>query len=540
MTLTVIRQWIEKVAKNHKRFPGLEFERAYLVELCGLFNDSEQALKELIQNHPAYSPAFYRLAQLELSRGNVLAARKLFEQCLEIEPGHWGSLSEMARLAGIESDFKNDAKYRRSIYDRLPYSMRYLFDTTMAIKGANGASAATDFMTANQSRFGDCSFRVGQARYFFEIGETEQAKMLVQDVPLDNEFGYAAAWVRLDCAVRQENFDEAEVIMEPMLKKWPKDRDLIDQVARLFRLRSPAVAAAFACEKLKEGIDLPVLAYIAIQNEKRPYEKVTEVLSLTQTENREAVALSFFEALDRPAFDRDCMQFLEFCSNTFPRLQGLRETYASRLMLRNEHLKSVAISKALLDEEPENPRWMELYGMCIQDKDPKGSIAVLEKAYQLTGSTHVLSRLARGHNANGDKQKAKDTYLAVIALNPQDTIAIVNLMLLFDVMDDAMWMRVNSCLDTGAGSDTQYFHVMAVKLALKLGKPLSTAWFDGAQRRFADLANQPSFRDEKTCLDRALNAWLHVRPIKGVKVGSFISRLIGRFYWPGLAWIPRE
>ena len=52
--IQAVFDWVDRLTPNSSKFPNLEFQKAYLLELTSKLNESEELLNELVKNHPTF------------------------------------------------------------------------------------------------------------------------------------------------------------------------------------------------------------------------------------------------------------------------------------------------------------------------------------------------------------------------------------------------------------------------------------------------------------------------------------------------------
>lgn len=542
-TARTLLDWIHQRCPNSRAHADLEFTRAWLLEQSGKLNLAEGVLKELIRIHPAYAPAWYRKGAIASSRNDFAMAVSHLNQAISIQPSLAGALEELVRLAEYLND-ETAMVYREKMAALTPYSVskRYLVALATGRK-ANSADAAIDYMQKHESLMGSNGQALMVARLYADFGQHQEALKCLEGNSPSPKSQRIADWIRVDCLVEEDRFGEALGILERMLDREPDDDDVADQLVRVLRQISPEKSRVFCEEKLKAGHALPLFAFVAATAAPDPAQFAIVLLPDVPEKKRAAVATSFSRALSGAEHLKSLMKYLHWISSEMPQLVDLQELYSVRLNMQGRDREATAIAKKLLERSPDDPRWLRLMGIVIQDYDAKQSVKYLEKEFAITGSAETLTRLARGHQLAGAKDKARDYYYRALALHSYDSLAISNLVLMLNDSSPQLYEYACGAMERGNGVDDQYFLIVCVMLAKKLGRPMPHCWFSLAVRRMEMVQAEGGFLDERKKLKRALGAWTAVRPADSGTIGyrsTLSDRLAARFLWPGHKWIPRN
>ena len=533
--------WVQKVAPNSKLYPNLEFQRAFLLESLSKYNEAEEMLNQIIRNHPAYVSAWYRVGQLHSQRNELPRAWETFEKCLEIQPGNFGAISELARLAPMVKP-ERASEFAEKFCRRFPYSQRYIYEAAVAKVEGEDVTEAVMYLNSHKKQLGESKHATSEARLFADTGDGQRALESLEAATIDKEDAYAANWVRVDVYVQQEKFKLAAKWLDELEKDFPDDESVIDQKARLLRLDDPAKAKKYAEDQILAGQPQAILAHVTMDGEKDAFGYAKKMLQRVDAKYRDATANAFYDAINYSDDSKAALKFLEHCHETLPHMTEMSETLVYRLGTSNKIKRSIAVAKTLHEADPENPKWMSLLGWAVQDHDPKQSIKLLKREFELTDSVETLSRLGRGYQLSGDDQLAKATYEKVLHRNPNHTLAMCNLMFKYGCDDRAMLNRVVDTIEKGMvhGSD-QYFLVQAVKLAKQHKVHLPSQWISLAIDRLEQMADEMPFRDEKKMLTRAVYAWAKhwSVPIPSLGIG-IADKLMAQFSWPKKEWIPEK
>lgn len=534
----VLVKWCDQHCKRIGQYASLKFNRAYFLELMGRNNDSEKELNEIVAKHPAYAPAYFRLGQISTDRRDYQKAMEYHTKCLEITPGNAGALDELIKLSGhLQTEqYVQWLKAREQLY---PYSTRYVLETAMAIASIEEPQTGIEWVR-RAKRLPKEDRKLLEARMLADSGRHDEALKLVRPIQASKRNEYLSQWIEIDCLVAKNQFDELKPRLEKLLESSPDDYDVIDQLARVYRELDPQKAVEFAGQKLKEGIAIPVLAYIYVADRQDWLPAVKNMVEQMDPSQKAMMVMTFNEVVSHPSFAKDYVNFLKWAANEFPELTNLRATYATRLNMQGKDKRAVDVAKKLLKEDPENPQWLNLVGICVQDLDPKESIRYLKKEFEITGSAETLCRMARGYQLMGDHAQAKSHYRRALKANPYDTLAITNLVFRYEVQDDDIFKKICDAIRLGYGQDDQYFHVIAVTVARKLNGVLPVEWFQGALDRYQTLLVEGAFLDEEPKLRKAILAFAVKNKLNDIakQYGSFIDRFLIRWRWPQMAWVP--
>lgn len=534
-----ILQWAGKIAPHSRQYPGLEFHRAYLIENLSQFNQSEEILNQIIRDHPAYVSAWYRLGQLHSQRNELPRAWEMFKKCRAIQPGHFGAISELLRLAP-QVDPDSTKEFADAMVKRFPWSQRYIYDAAMIRVEGENVTPATEFLNQHKQRLGASKHATTTARLLADTNQHAQALEVIDLAKIAPEDEYAANWVRVDCHVQLETFSEASKWLDELEKEAPDDQAIIDQKVRLMRLDSPGKALRYAKEKIADGQAMPILAFITLTDKRDPCQYACKIVDAADSKSKDITALAYHDAINQSGDAQAILRYLEHCHKNLPHLTELSESLVYALGTNNMIDRSVKIARSLYNSDRQNPRYMSLLGWAIQDKDPKQSIKLLKKEFELTDSVETLARLGRGYQINGDDALAKKTYQKVLLRNPNHTIAMTNLMFKYGQNDKRMLACIIDTLEKRmVHSSDQYFLIQAVKLAKVHGAILPPAWIFMAVERLEQMSIEVPFADEKALLTRAIYAWSkHCKlPIPNFKPG-FFDKLMATFSWPKKDWIP--
>ena len=528
--------WIDRVCTQKEQFASLVFERAFLLEKMGLFNEAEEQLKELINRHSAYGPAFYRLGQIAASRGDFENALSHYNRCLEITPGNHGSLRELILISQhLQSDQETDFLERRAkLY---PYSKSYLYETAFALGRTTGHDSAVERFNLANEFFDDSQQQLLVARYWADVQQFDKALEIVEKTSVDDEDVLIADWIRVDCAVAERNLDKVLDLLQEMEKANPDNTDISDQMARVLRELNPEEAKRFAKKKLLQGHDIMLLAYICIQHESQPEQIAKEIVEQVEPDHQPRIAEVCADALNRPEYFDALIKFLQWTREKFPQLTTLQTTLAVRLSMKGSDKKAEAVAKELFDRDPDNPDFINLYDVTIQDSKPKESIKLFKREFELNGTSDAMCRIARGYQLVGDDKNAKHHYFQTLEINPTDTLAITNLVYGYRVVADDLFDNIHDAIIQGKGIDDQYFLVIAVKVALKLKCKLSEQWYSLALDRLRVAQSDGGFNDEIPLLKRSISAWESLNRNDGAYTCNILDRIWGKWFWPRTAWV---
>ncbi len=540
--IQTVYDWIETVAPRAQRYPNLVFQKAYMLEQLLKLTEAEAVLQELVANHPCFVAGWYRIGQLQTQRTDYQAAWDTFEKCLEIQPGHFGAMDQLTRLADqIGSD--QGKNYAAMLARRLPYDKSYLYDSAFSFKQGEDCAPAIVELEKSRSRIGESAHAIICGRLYCDARQHESALATIEKAhigPIDQDH---ADWISIDSLVQLERFKEAEAYLVRLEEKHPEDRGVVDQRIRLLRIEDPQAAAQYASKKIRAGYAMAILAYVELQNERAPAKHAIEVLeSIEVVNHRTSAAEAYYEALNDLQNSQQTLRFLEYCDKNLPHLTALRRVYVYALGTNQNHKKAIKVARALHAFEPDNPQWLSLLGWAVQDKNPKESIELLKQELAMTDSVDTLAQLARGYQLAGDDTEALATYELVVNRNPNHAIALTNMIVRYKQSDQRMLDLVKDTISKSmVGASDQYFLVQAVKLARQHGTQLPTQWIGLALDRLNRLQVEAPFADEKVLLRRAVCVWLEnwSTPSTDHKFG-ILEKQISKHIWPRQKWIPAK
>lgn len=539
--LDVAVAWFENMAPESHKYPDVQFEKSLLFEYRSQLNDAEAILNQIIDEHPCYVIAWYRLGQLYSQRNEQSRAFEMFEKCVELQPGYMGPLSELIQLAPNVAPDKAET-YADAMANYLPYSQQYVYEAAIRKSSENDYSRGIEFIDTRRELLGDSKYAATKARFLADIGQYDAAIEILADAKIDSDDDFVTNWVRVDCFVSKEDFEQATQWLDRLEESAPDDETVIDQKVRLLRLKSPEEARAYSIAKIESGNPLPILAHVALADVDNPIKFMKETLANAPEKNRDAIATCFYEATLQLEDPRYTGPFLEFCRKEMPHLTALRETLVYHHGMSGATAKSEQVARELFDAEPENTRWMSLLGWAIQDKKPAESIKLLQQEFEITNSVETLARLARGYQLNREKNQARETWLAVLARNPNHVLALTNLNYEFKVNDASIADKFVDTIEKQlVHPSDQYFLAQAIKIAKQHKIQLPVGWISLAVQRVEQLAVESPFLDEASLLKRGIYLWFNRWEIKElpVKVG-FADRLKAKWVWPRSNWVPDQ
>ena len=537
---SVLVGWIQESCPNYRRYPALFFHVAYFQEAMGLYVQAEATLDELLNLHPAYASAWYRKSQIEIQRMDYASAWDCLAKAVEIAPGLMGAHSELAKLAAYVND-PREVEYCSTLLKIFPYSKARLFDVLAAMQRHRPAEIP-NLLSHVADRFSKDDRNLIEARTCLDTGNLEKASHLLHQIDRKQVLEMQYQWLAVDLAIAQQNYAQAISVLKEMASSHPDDQDIVDQLMRLLRHTDLNQAAAMAMEQIAKGSKLPVVALVAIESEVDPIGKISGIIANQKGDDRDAMVMAFHSALSGPQQMGNYVRFLEWSCKECPHLVDLREALAIRLSIRNDDDRATKIANELLSQDPENPRWIRLKGIVIQDTNPQLSVELLQKDFDLTGNIDSLTRMARGYQLMNQLDQCRKTYLRVLDVNPRETMAITNLSYKFDHCTPELFAKACDALQHGMGHDDQYFLVTAVKLAVRLGRQVPTQWIEIAMKRLAVIGSEGGFQDEDARLRAAIYAWQHAHQVakkERVRLASFLDGWKARWIWPRTRWIPK-
>lgn len=539
--IQVVYDWIEKVTPHADRYPNLVFQKAYMLEQMLKLTEAEAMLQELVANHPCFVSGWYRIGQLQTQRTDYQAAWDTFKKCLAIQPGHFGAMDQLKRLAEhIGSD--ESKKYAAMLARMLPYDNSYLYDSAFYLKQGEDCAPAVAELEKSRSRIGESAYAIIRGRIYCDAGQNESALATIEEANVAPMDQHQADWICIDSLVQLKRFKEAETYLARLEEKNPEDQSVIDQRIRLLRIDDPQAASQYASKKIRAGYGMSILAYVELQNERAPAKHAIEVLEAIEViDHRDRAAEAYYEALNElKGSSRQRLRFLEYCDKHLPHLTSLRRAYVYELGTNQNHKKAIKIARALHAFEPENPQWLGLLGWAVQDKNPKESILLLKQELAMTDSVETLAQIARGYQLAGNHTEALETYEQVVSRNPNHAVALTNMIVRYKQSDHRMLDLVKDTISKSmVGPSDQYFLVQAVKLAKQHGAQLPTQWIGLALDRLQRLQVEAPFDDEKILLRRAICIWQENwnTPSADYKFG-IVEKQFSKYIWPGQKWIP--
>ena len=504
----VLHEWAGRQTPNKLNYPTLRFELAYLVECMGQLNDSEAALREIVQRHPAYSGALYRLGQICERRGDLLAAEKFYDQCIEACPGHWGSLNQLCEVSS-----KTGHKEVERKLDRLkchPYNATFIGGISQAISRLESPEAGHQFVDEQEDKFESGRFHIFKARLFYTSGRHDEALALLDrhDDPADLD--YSAAWLRIHCGLDKGEYESLVPLLERMSEKWPLDQETIEQHARVLREISTDRAKTFAKEKLLAGSHIYLLAYICLQNEATPAALAQSMVETVDEADRASLAGQLGAAIRSAATNNECIKFLRYCHDQFPHLRQLRVWLAYDYCDADQAAEGKVVAEQLLAEQPDNPEYLELAGYCLQGLDIGKAVDYLQQAYSVTGKVDTLAEIGRAHQIAGNRSEAKKVLRETLNVDPYNTTAMTNLMWCFNDQSPSIWFAACRAIESpgAAALDVEQFLVSAAQLARTKQMELPTQWLKAAVERAELICDNGGFQDEQFQLSIMLQQWL--------------------------------
>ena len=461
-----ILDWTEKIAPLSKQYPDLEFYRAYLMENLSQFNRSEEILNQIIRDHPAYVSAWYRLGQLYSQRNELPRAWSMFEKSIALQPGHYGALCELSRLAP-QVHPERVVEFVDLLAKRFPYSQQCALDAAVArIKGTD-TQAAIEQLQRQKKQLGESKYATTSARLLFDAGKDVEALQQITNVEIDPEDQYAANWIRVDCYVQQNNLNAANKCLDELESHSPDDGSVIDQKVRLLRAKSMDRAVDYAQKKIQDGHALSILAYVTLAEGSNRYQRARAAVESVDKKFQDATATAYYQGLSELSDGEAMLSFLQYCHKQFPHLTDLSESLVYQLGTNGKTKESVKVAEALYKKDPDDPRTIGLLGWAVQDIDAKKSISLLRKEFELTDSVETLSRLGRGYQISGKDKLAKETYRKVLLRNPNHTVAMTNLMFRYGQNDKKMLECIVDTIEKGmVGRSDQYFLVQVLRTYL--------------------------------------------------------------------------
>ncbi|HMO14507.1 MAG TPA: tetratricopeptide repeat protein [Pirellulaceae bacterium] len=541
---TILRElhnWAVQYVPNHADYPYLEFIIAWLLELCQKWNEAESTLQTIVQRYPAFASAWYRLGMIQLRREDRKKAWDAFQKCVQINPGHHGAIEELAGLAAFaKSD--SEMHWLEAKCNLYPYCINSHLKVAFKILHKTGDLAqALERIDKVEKYMGRGWTQISKARLLLEDKQFEAAITLIQEKPFKSMHQLAADWVEIDGLVQLQRFDQALARVRDALQHRPRDPDLLDQAIRLLREISPSEAKSFATEQLRTGSIQFIFCYALLQQEQHPTKFAIKFITESESDRQPALVNEFLQALLNAGQPDEVLSFQEWSNREFPALVDTREHYAYRLNLMGKYKAALNVARDLHETFPDDPRWMKLLGICLQDQDIHQSIEVLRKCLEITGDPDTLTRLARAYQLTNDDAKAQESYYKALEMNPFDCLAISNLFYAYGVKTRELFKTGYRTIQSKATGTAQYFLVAMVKLALHHRLQLPVEWLGAAQNRLHNALVDGGFQDEIHRLKLAIAAWLQVRPQDAEKIEwrpNWYFRTRGKYFWPKIGWVP--
>ena len=507
--LVVLLQWVNATTPRREQFPDLQFLRAYLLEQLDRLNESELVLHQIVENFPANQSALYRLAQIAEQQADLGAAEEFYNKCITVSPGHYGSSEALIRLASRTG--KPTVDLEKKLLQTYPYNANYVYNVAMSMSKEQTVAAADKFYLDHESNMPADRFHSLRARMLFESDRQEEAiKYLDRNEPsADGKLDYLSSWVRIDYLVQhKQQFEPAITLLEKMGEQWPYDEELIDQLIRLKREINMLDAKLYARKKLSEGCPVFVVCYVFLQDENNPADAAIEILNQVPIDCRDSVAEQLVDAIQQTSEHPEQIKFMQFCQERLPHLHRIRHVLAYTLQICNRNEEAVQVATALLEEQPNNPHWLELIGNCYQGYDNEKCLEYLEKAFEITGRADTLVQIGRNQSEKS-RSDSEETFWEVLKLDPYNTVAMTNLYWVHNVRLPKLWSLIESALHAKGAADIQceYFLVTARIIAEYLNQPLPVEWFDAAMIRAKDVAQYGGFGDEPERLGLSLMQW---------------------------------
>jgi len=346
--------------------------------------------------------------------------------------------------------------------------------------------------------------------------------------------------LEIDALFALDRIDELRPRLEKRLEAQPDDDNTIRRLAIVYQKLDPPRAIEFASEKLREGHSLPVLAEIFVGEDPHWLKRAKELIAQVDPASQPSIIEAFDAVPFPPEVANTYIAFLRWATKKFPQLTHLRIRLATQLHMQCKDEEAQKVAKKLFNEDPQDPERIYLMGVCLQDTSPAESVKYLEQEYQITGSAMTLGRLARGYQLMRQDKKAQQCYHETLAINPHDTLAMTNLVYRYGVQDAAMFDKICNAIRLGYGQGVQYFHVIAVQVALKQKGVLPPEWLTGALERYEAMKIEGPFADEDKRLSKAILAFAMKNDLRDLvqQFGTWSTRLSARWHWPRLRWVP--
>jgi serine/threonine-protein kinase len=235
----------------------VDLGRSLLAEHDGDLGAAVTAMEAAVERVPSWQN-LYRLAALELRRGDVDEARGWLEELLRRAPANsWG----LARLAGLEL-FHGDLHRAETLFLRALEVKRhrsYLTNLglTRLLLGRHGEAKAA-FLEALELQPGDPIARLNLADAELAAGDGEAARARYREVLAaleGRELDAALAMTRAQCRARLGDFERAVAETLDTLQRHPEDAEVAYQAALVYALAGERASALANVERaLERGV----------------------------------------------------------------------------------------------------------------------------------------------------------------------------------------------------------------------------------------------------------------------------------------------
>ena len=232
--------------------------RAHLAILRGEEAEAVRLWRQVVQARPSWQ-SLYNLAGVEITHGDIEAARRHLERVLEISPKSTEAMERLARLEILHGELSRAENLYRTLTELRPY------------KGGNFASLATvhylrrDFAAAVKTLRRALELepkgrlvRLNLADAELNAGRPEAARALyielLEEINLEaEELDEQALMIQAQCLARLDQPLRAVEVVHTFLRRSPRKAEVAFQAALVYALvgdRNSALASALEARRL--------------------------------------------------------------------------------------------------------------------------------------------------------------------------------------------------------------------------------------------------------------------------------------------------
>ncbi|MEP3481697.1 MAG: tetratricopeptide repeat protein [Fuerstiella sp.] len=545
-----LEAWIRELVPQIAEFPDVWFNQVLLLESAKQTQAALEELENLVERYPAKSSALYRLGVVADGQGDYAAARRYFEQALEVNPGLYGAMHGLREVCYKVNERKLAHDCTLRLRRKFPHAVRYMQDEILDVAELQSKKHADERMREVAKRLPKNDSILLKAELLLNTNRQQQAadqleQFLYEETVSDDAY---EKWLRLSLMVAQQNGDAIRTVelCDEGLKRWPDSAALLETKAGILAQTDPDAAVRVLKKILFTGE--PVLETVSMYLQLcdgSPANEAIRVIRKADEDRRLWLAELFTEATAASERLAAHNRLLEWSVSEFPDSDLLLYRLALHYSISGEVSKGVRQARKLYKRNSEHPEAARLLGQCLTDQDPKMALPYLEEAASIDRNTSTLFDLARCHQIMGETKKAIHLHREILKTNPLASSSWTNLFILKEPVQ-RLEPFLKLMLEQGQGIHDEYFFVTNVKLALVSKNSLPEAWFASALRRWEILKTYPGFADERQKLKSAIIAWVAVRPQdleaappEFTGILATIKRWTSRFSWPGHSWVPR-